>query len=138
MKYTDEVKFAIWNKFYNDLEQEITNVRNLGFELMRNPNLIHIYHSRIINMFSSYKYYIINYKEMEEKLNEIEDIIYSENYIKDIQKNRINSKYQREIIKKLRNIYSEMCANFTEKNLRPKVIRTKKYDETDAILDNGN
>lgn len=124
-------KFANWNKWYDDLFEEQKTIRSIGVALLgdynNNKYSLQLYYSKIVGLFSTHKHYINESDEMKKELESIEDFLFSEKYLKNKSHNP-KSVRQSEIkaLKNLRNIFTKMCEDFSEKGLSVKVEMTNK------------
>jgi len=138
-EYTYDPKFANWNKFYDDLFEEITYIRGQGHKALLDLNnsggYLLNYYSRITNLFSTHKHYINNVDKIEKVLLKIEDVIFSDEYLKAVHKNNNSKKQHVKIIRGLRNSFADMCESFSDNGISVKVSGKKKKDKGKAILE---
>jgi len=129
-------RYANWNKFFEDLENEIKLIRNVGNELLFDFDskalLLNKYYSLITNLYSTHKSYILDSGKIKTKLDKIEDTLFSNKFLTAISKNPESIKELRiKMIRVLREIFSKMCNDFSVMGLRPKIeeVDTSKYSD---------
>jgi len=127
-----DVTFANWNSFYNDLFEEINQIRKIGAVCLFKPAEVTVYYSRIVNLFSTVQYAIGDTNTMNNDLKEIEKNIFSPRYNLNLKHKKIND-YQRKVLSNLRDIFTVMCNDLSEHGLLPKINKRNKYDPKRAI-----
>jgi len=137
--YTYDPKFANWNRFYDDLFQEIAEIRNVGNKALLDFNnqggyLVN-YYGRIVNLFSTHKHYINNEAEIEKQLNIIEDTLFSPKYVDAVLRKKNSGVQHIKIMRALRKAFTDMCESFSSNGISVKVSGKKKRDKGKAILE---
>ena len=132
-------KFANWNKFYDDLFLEISQIRELGHKALldfnNNNGFLLSYYSRITNLYSSHRHYINKDEIMIKELLKIEDVIFSAKYLKAIEKKNNSKEQHVMIIRALRGLFANMCSSFSANGISVKVSGKKKRNPKEAILE---
>lgn len=125
-----ETKYANWNKGYDDLFEEITEIRALGNKVLfdfKNTNLLlNQYYAKISGLFDTHGHYVVNEDEIEIKLSKIGDVLFSEKYLDRIKSGTNSLPQQIKITRDLKKMFKEMCKSFSKNGLTMKVIITKK------------
>lgn len=137
--YTYDPKFANWNKFYDDLFQEIAEIRDIGHKTLldfnNNEGYLLKYYSRIANLFSTHKHYINDDEEIQKELIKIEDVIFSAKYINAVSKGKNSPEQHKKITRGLRKAFTSMCSSFSANGISVKVSGKKNRDKGKAILE---
>jgi hypothetical protein len=135
-------KFANWNKFYDDINQEITEIRRIGnrvlYDVDNTDLYICRYFTRIDNFFSTHGHYIVNTKSRNtiKKKLDILQIFLFEKFIPTVKENpRAVEKSKIKAYNNLKNIFSIMCANFSTIGLTVKIDAKNTEKLSDSIND---
>lgn len=131
-EFNKDVKFANWNGWYNDLTTEIAEIRKYGHLVMFDPKQVNHYYSRIVNLVSTIEWAIDDTKTINSNLDKIEDNIFSERYLKDLEVKTV-TEYQRKVVKRLRRILAKVCNDLSDGGLLPKVEKTKVDRRPSAV-----
>jgi len=135
--YDKDIIYAQHNPFYHSLQNDINQIREINKIIRTEPKQIHNFYSLINTLFTNHRHYIASDKYVEEKLNDVQKNIYSNAFLIQLRDNTKSNEFIRYLIKiimLLEKLLQIMYKDFSENNILPKVMVTKKRNPSDAIL----
>lgn len=137
-EYDYNSKFANWNKGFDDIFDEIREIREIGNKVLfdyKNDNLLlNLYCSRIIGLFSTHSHYVLDRDKLALQLNKIENVLFSDKYLTSIKNNTNPTEQQIKITKALRLYFQLICESFSKNGLTMKIIKEQKDDPYQSVL----
>ena len=136
-KYDNELKYAQWNPFYISLQKDIDQIKNINKIIRKETTLIDDFFSLINSLFNSTCFALVNEDKVSKKLTELENKIYNEKYLRDINNDTKKKSniilYQNKIIKDLENIFKTIIKNLSDEGLIPKIEKREIKDKGKAL-----
>ena len=130
-----DVRFSNWNAWYQDLAEDIKEIKKIGNLVLFEPKRVNDYYSSISNLVSTVTWALHKPDEILKKLDQIEDNIFSEKYINSLTNDSKITLYQRKIIRMLRNILIIVCEDLSEHGLLPKIEKHKMRNPSKAMAE---
>ena len=136
-KYDNELKYAQWNPFYISLQKDIDQIKNINKIIRKETTLIDDFFSLINSLFNSTCFALVNEDKVSKKLTELENKIYNEKYLRDINNDTKKKSniilYQHKIIKYLENIFKTIIKNLSYEGLISKIEKKEIKDKGKSI-----
>jgi len=132
-----DIIYAQHNPFYHSLQNDINQIREINKIIRAKPQEIHNFYSLINTLFVNHRHYISSAKHIEEMLNKVQTNIYSNSFLSQLDKKKKSNEFIRYLIKLimvLEKILQQMYKDFSDNNILPKVMVTKKRNPSNAIL----
>ncbi len=121
--------------FFTSLNQKLDEITLVGEQCYGNLDKIYEYFSKIKNLYNKHKAYFQKPEELITKLSKIEEVLFDENFIKDVKDKRDQATMTRyKIFVRLQTIFAQMAEDFTIPELIPKPIKKERepwQDEKD-------
>lgn len=131
-------KYANWNKGYDDIFLEISEIREIQnktlFDLNNKGLMLNKYYSRIRGLYTTLAHQVIDRALLQKQLDKIENVLFSDKYIKGIQDGSNTREIDLKIYRALRLYFQMMCESFSKNGLTMKVIKEQKDDPYTAVM----